>query len=132
MISKGSHLFLQSPVSLYRWKLISPMNGNIEAFFLLHHVILFHFFYNQSKDWEPDIRSDSSSPPGPFCLFWLFVLTDWTVRLILQQYQQSYILQAESSSLFFHSLTASEIWILSFYFEKAMDGENLGIPDNRT
>lgn len=90
MISKGSHLFLQSPVSLYRWKLISPMNGNIEAFFLLHHVILFHFFYNQSKDWEPDIHSDSSSPPGPFCLFWLFVLTDWTVRLVLQQYSSSH------------------------------------------
>ena len=67
----------------YEWKHRSIL-------FLLHHVILFHFFYNQSKDWKPNIRSDSSSPPSPFCLFWLFVLTDWTVRLVLQQYSSSH------------------------------------------
>ena len=74
MISKGSHLFLQSPVSLYRWKLISPMNGNIEAFSFFFTMLSFFTFFITSQKTEnpifvqiPLLRPAHSACSGYLC-----------------------------------------------------------------
>lgn len=113
--------------------LISPMNGNIEAFSFFFTMLSFFTFLITSQRLRTQYSFRFLFSTGPVLLVLVICvdrLNSEACSIVILH--QSYILQASHLHSFFILWLHLKFEFCHSIWKKAMNGENLGILDNRT